>query len=119
MTHWLLLYFAHFVGDFVLQSDWQSRNKWHSWPALSSHVAIYTLVIGAWAFLVVAGKQMEHPFTWVAVNGFAHLAVDSVTAQWTHHYYGTKEWHKFFIVVGFDQWIHYATLSATWFWLAA
>ena len=39
-TVFLVLLARHFLGDWVLQSDWQATNKTRSWVALA-HVASY------------------------------------------------------------------------------
>jgi hypothetical protein len=39
-TVFLVLLARHFLGDWVLQSDWQATNKTRSWAALA-HVASY------------------------------------------------------------------------------
>jgi hypothetical protein len=60
---------AHMVGDYLLQTDWQARNKQcglgrsgESRRALFSHVTTYTL-----AFVPV--------FVWIGVEGSAWMAV--------------------------------------------
>jgi len=40
---WLL--FAHYIGDFALQSEWQSDNKGKLWYVMFSHCMIWTASI--------------------------------------------------------------------------
>ena len=119
MTDWLLLFVAHYVGDFVFQSDWMAQNKARNPVALLSHVGIYTVVLAVWAY-GADPQGMGHPAMWVAMNGIAHLFTDAVTSQGTR-YFSKKnppQWHNFFVVVGADQCIHYCTLVWSWYWLA-
>jgi hypothetical protein len=70
---------AHMVGDYLLQTDWQARNKHGglgrdrtAWRALSAHVATYTLAfvpagiwigseVGAgWGILATALVALPH-----------------------------------------------------------
>lgn len=61
---------AHFIGDYVLQSDWQAMHKRRSWVVALVH---------AWAY--------STPFIWVCVDGprgvhqmavilFTHMLID-------------------------------------------
>jgi hypothetical protein len=70
---------AHMVGDYLLQTDWQARNKHgglgrdrNAWRALSAHVTTYTLAfvpagiwigseVGAgWGILAAALVALPH-----------------------------------------------------------
>ena len=92
----------HFLGDFVLQTDWMAQNKSKSvWP-LTAHVLVYSGV-----FVV--------PFGWkyALANGLVHWYVDFVTSRITSQLWARKEVHWFFTVIGLDQAIHLSTLVLT------
>lgn len=118
----ILLLASHFVGDFVFQSDKMALNKSRSWGALLQHVSVYTLFLLPWVgwmwgastgwFAVISCGG------WVWANFFAHLLTDAVTSRWTAKLHAAGERHWFFVVIGLDQFIHYATLIGTWAWLA-
>jgi hypothetical protein len=93
-----LLLLAHFVGDFILQSDWMAGNKTTSWKAMGSHIGLYTLCL------------VPFGLVFALVNGLAHFATDSITARMTKALYAKGERHWFFVVIGADQLIHYATM---------
>ncbi len=40
---WLI--FAHFIGDFALQTDWQAQNKGKLWYVMLVHCMIWTACI--------------------------------------------------------------------------
>lgn len=94
--------FAHFVGDFVLQSDWMARNKSKSWAALSWHILVYTLCF------------VPFGVVYAVVNGLVHMAVDAVTSRMSSKLWQQGRVHDFFVVVGADQMIHVMTLLGTY-----
>ena len=122
--------FAHWVSDFVLQTHWMATNKSKNWLALGSHVLTYTVAI---AFLMltmstvlstaaiaydlpnsVIFEMTPYAFAlWVAVNGVLHFVTDAVTSRLTAKLWAKGDMHNFFVVVGFDQMIHYFCLFGT------
>jgi hypothetical protein len=68
---------AHFVGDFICQSDWMALNKSKRWDALAVHVGVYGLVL--WAALI-PWVIAEGPFwsAFLTVNTVAHFAQDAL-----------------------------------------
>jgi hypothetical protein len=127
---WLLT--AHFVGDFLLQSDWTAGNKSRRWDALALHGALYSACFLPWGIAF-------------AVATFAlHFAQDAVTSRvtsklwffrmepgiWSQAEYTVPKhgrelvnpWtpivgprrHWFFVAIGADQLLHFWLLYATW-----
>lgn len=131
---------VHYVGDFILQTHWQASNKGKLLEALFRHVAVYTfaLLVGSkiifgdgyevgWFALTngVAHFATDY-FTsrWSSVYfGRAMAARD---AEKDGYYLNAKQrrlfglrrvtvkvgdaMHDFFVVIGFDQFLHQATL---------
>jgi hypothetical protein len=115
---WLLA--AHFVADFVLQSNWMAQNKSKSNYALGAHVGVYTVVMAVAGFLVIGRLDLmnfEMYVAWVALNGALHFATDFVTSRINAKLYATKRIHGFFVGIGADQLIHAWTLALTLDWL--
>lgn len=104
MTVIYVLLVAHFVGDFICQTDWMALNKSKRWDALALHVGVYTVVIGitAWvavnwtglgvgivdirtwkAGYVAIGSTYYVPTvaTWLGVNAAAHFVQDAITSR--------------------------------------
>ena len=111
----LIVVAAHWVGDFVLQTQWMAENKSKSVAVLSTHVAVYTCVM-MWAvatFTMTTSLRVEDVLAWVTLNGALHLIVDSVTSVASSHFWYKREYRKFFMVVGFDQCVHYVCLIGT------
>lgn len=46
-------------------------------------------------------------------NGIAHFGIDAVTSRITSYYWQEQRAHAFFVVVGFDQFLHLALLVWT------
>jgi hypothetical protein len=45
--NFIWLVFAHYIGDFALQSDWLAQNKGKYWYVMFSHCMIWTACISA------------------------------------------------------------------------
>lgn len=91
---------AHFVADFLAQSDWMAINKSHNWWALTVHVTAYVSVMAGvgiawlivyelyvtpfradWDILLMAvGPPLA---VWLALNGVIHFAQDAITSRLT------------------------------------
>lgn len=119
MSPWLLIYllFVHWVADFVLQSDKMAIGKSTSNRWLSIHVGIYTWFLwataGAWAAFIALALPAWIPPVYAALNGALHWVTDYFTSRWTSRLWKAERRHDFFVVVGFDQLIHAATLITT------
>ena len=111
----IALLIVHWFGDFVLQTSWQATNKHKRLDALAGHVALYTLVIGIAATLLFPFNLVRWA-VFTVVNGALHFATDFVTSRISSTLRVKQDWHRFFVVIGFDQLIHQITLAGT-MWL--
>ena len=98
MRFMLVLLTAHFVGDFLCQTDRMAVNKSKSFKWLAIHVATYTAVVAtatvAWAWLE-SGQTWFDPmvFVWFTLATFVtHFLTDAVTSRWTTRLYGAGPW---------------------------
>lgn len=110
---WVL--FAHWEADFCLQTRWQASNKSKNWNALTRHVLVYTIT----AEVLVAplfGRLLDDGI-FVGVTFMAHFITDAITSRITARLYAKGDLHNFFVVIGFDQFLHYVQLFATLWWL--
>lgn len=119
--------FIHWVADFIVQTHWQAQNKSKNNIALLYHISTYTLT---W-FVAFLGYSVYLYTQLVDVDGFlgfdsnilwffpitfvAHFITDWVTSRITSYYYRKGDFHNFFVVVGFDQLLHYAQLFITYY----
>lgn len=113
ISAWVLA--AHFVSDFVLQSDRVATGKSSSNRILTQHVTIYTA--GIYILAGFGALQVLPSWAWVAVwtalNGVLHWLTDWCTSRATSWLWKRERRHDFFVMVGFDQLIHGATLLLT------
>ena len=126
----LQIVFAHWVSDFVLQSHWMATNKSKNWQALLAHVATYTASMTVLMFImaillsdtvikfnmingIILAMTPSAYMAWILLNGVLHLITDAVTSRITYKLWGRSKMHDFFVVVGFDQMIHYTCLFVT------
>lgn len=129
---------AHFVGDFLLQSDWMAINKSKNWRALGWHAYVYSATIAGWTMLTYApGDRPELQGLFWVLTILSHFITDAITSRitsklWffksTGQFYnvsgthmsaarhelfipvgGSRHW--FFVMIGFDQLIHAFTLA--------
>ena len=107
----ILILWAHWIGDFILQSDWHATNKSKHNGILLHHVACYSIPLTVIGFLVPIN------FAWILVNAIAHAVTDWCTSRVTSKLWVAGERHWFFVVIGLDQSIHFTTLFATYYWL--
>ncbi len=106
----VVLLATHWVGDFVLQTNFQASNKNKRLDALSLHVATYTAVLFV-AAIILFGVMSA--ITFAAVNGAFHFGTDYITSRASSKFWAEQNWRPFFVMIGFDQLIHQATLAAT------
>lgn len=111
---YLILLAAHWVGDYVSQTNWQATNKSRNSLALLQHVSSYTLCLGATSAVLFIPSLSWFVFT--VLNGLLHFVTDYCTSRVSSRLYAKQDWRNFFIVVGFDQLIHQVTLAVT-MWL--
>lgn len=112
----LIVLVSHWVADFVCQTHWQATNKSSDNVALTRHVGSYTLVMipGAALLSFVGVLSAGAPvLLWIGLNAVLHWCTDYVTSRQTKRLWADGRVHDFFVVVGLDQLIHYATLFAT------
>src|SRR6516164_3774721 len=106
----VVLLATHWIGDFVLQTNFQASNKNRRLDALSLHVATYTATLFR-AAIILFGVMVAVIFA--GVNGALHFVTDYITSRASSKLWAEQNWHLFFVTIGFDQLIHQATLAST------
>lgn len=117
MTLPISLIVAHYLGDWLLQSDWMALNKSKSNLALGVHVLVVTLVYGFWATYhlpVVQDNPRELQLgLFVGICFLTHFVTDWITSRVNAILWQRELRHWFFCMIGLDQVIHYVTLALT------
>lgn len=115
----LELIWAHYISDFICQSDEMAVNKSKSVYWLSLHTLSYTvgLFISLWLlfFISLGGVVPSLLFLlkYCLLNGVLHGMVDFRTSKWTSYLWKKEMRHEFFSVVGLDQALHMSILFIT------
>lgn len=110
----LVLLISHFVGDFLLQSDKMALNKYKDPYWLLAHILVYTTILFIFSFMFLDFKLSLSFNLFIYLNFMLHFSIDVITSQFTHFLYEKKENHWFFVVIGFDQLLHYFCLFVTY-----
>lgn len=114
----LVILIAHFVADFIFQSHYLAINKSSSVWALIQHIIIYAL-----SFYIIFGLSWYPLYyilninitaqTWLqltigitVVNSLLHYFTDFFTSKLTRYFWNKKDYHNFFVIIGFDQLLH-------------
>lgn len=115
------IFFIHWFADFVLQTDWQAKNKSKDNKALLSHTLTYS---GVWFFMTIlyfgfAGPSVSimFPILFTLITFVAHTITDYFTSRLNTKLWVKGDVHNFFVSVGFDQVLHYAQLFTTFYFL--
>ena len=131
MTLVLVILIAHFVGDFILQSDWMAVNKSKRWDALALHVVVYgfalvlTLLFGFWIVNGADATAGGPPWVWFwFTNAAAHFVQDAITSRitaWLWFVEGVRISRKtevhFFAPEGYEYEVAYNN-KRHWFFVA-
>lgn len=103
----LIILVVHFVADFVLQSHWMAINKSKSWKALLTHTAIYSCI---WIVIIPNWK-------FILITFISHTLIDAITSRINTKLWKEGKIHQFFVMIGFDQLLHYTQLFLTLYFL--
>jgi hypothetical protein len=103
-----LILLAHWIGDYLMQFNVIANHKAESFAWLSVHVFIYSIVILLAALIVM---KAHDAFMYAFLNGFIHLITDYFTSKISVRFKSNPR--VFFLVIGFDQFLHTATLIVT------
>lgn len=120
ITTLIFLFFVHWLADFVCQTQYMAENKWKDFSALFYHVLTYSCVLGVCLSLYFQWYDdnlklfvtLRYWEFYMLTFGF-HLFTDFFTSKLTHKLYTEQKIYSFFVVIGFDQFIHLVTLLLT------
>lgn len=114
---WLLI--VHWIADFVLQTDWMAINKSKDMFALLAHISMYSLAmfLGFGIWFELPNDVTYRAFAFIGLTAVFHFVTDAITSNITSYLWQKEERHWFFVVIGFDQFLHYVQLLLTYKWL--
>lgn len=119
------LLFVHWIADFILQSDWQAKNKSKNNEALLRHTISYSM---CFMFPIVILIGIENPtlkyadyvrltLEFTIITFICHTITDYFTSRLNTWLLSKNQTHYFFVSVGFDQILHYVQLFLTFYYL--
>jgi len=121
LIHIIVLLCVHFLADFILQTRVVADNKGKDIRYLMLHGAHYTatwlVFLTPVMILGFNGLKAYDILFFGVFNGGLHVMVDFITSKFTSKFYARKNYSAFFNVIGFDQFIHAATIILTYNWL--
>lgn len=117
----LAIIFIHYIADFVFQTDEMAINKSKNNKYLFKHVYIYSLIWYIFG-VIYAIYQKENYIEWTITKFFiitfiCHFITDWITSRLSSYFYQNNKRHNFFLVIGFDQVLHYFQLFLTYYLL--
>jgi hypothetical protein len=107
----LTILFMHWVADFKCQTEWMANNKSTNNTALGAHVLVYTSFLLAFGLAIIGDPK--NALLWAMINGGLHFTTDYITSRLTGKRWKEANYRSFFNTIGFDQFIHFATLFVT------
>lgn len=101
----------HFLADFGLQTHEQATQKGGSNKWLFYHVGVYSLIWWVASYIILDNSLSS--FLFASITFFAHFITDYITSRIGKPFWKGGDFHNGFVVVGFDQILHYLQLIAT------
>lgn len=101
----ILILFVHWIADFIVQTDYQGKNKSKSNLVLSRHILSYSLVMFLLALIVF---DIDYPkaLVFTVLNGLLHFSVDYISSRCTYYFYSQENMKGFWTIIGLDQFLH-------------
>jgi len=101
----------HFLADFGLQTHEQATGKSTSLKGLTYHVGVYSIVwlLASWFYF----DYFRIALIFTTITFIAHWITDFITSRVGKPYWDKQDLHNGFVVVGFDQVLHYLQLFGT------
>lgn len=115
----LLIFLTHWISDFVTQGSYIAQNKSKNNGILLQHVAIYGIVFFVCLMMIsfIYGPNLplniDNIFKFCVINSAIHFVVDYITSRLSSKVWREERIHDFFVIIGFDQFIHIVTLLIT------
>ena len=110
----LAILFIHWVADFVLQTDWQAKNKSKLAEALINHTGVYSFSFLVPMLFLFSSPSTLSALSFVFITWVFHTVTDYFTSRLNARLWKAQRVHAFFVSVGFDQLLHFAQLIFTY-----
>ncbi len=121
-TLFIYILIVHWLLDFVAQTNYQAQNKSKDFIALISHTLVYSMgwitflifytIYVSFEFPFVSPLNFKYIIHFGAITFITHTIIDYFTSRLSAKLFAQKDYHNFFVCIGFDQILHYIQL---WF----
>lgn len=111
----LMILLIHWLADFCLQTDEQAKRKSVEGEYLFYHCFTYSLVWLFFSSIILESLKLGAIFAFVTY--VTHTGIDFFTSRISKPFWEKNDTHNGFVVVGFDQILHYIQLFLTYNWL--
>jgi hypothetical protein len=107
----IFILLIHFLADFALQTDEQAKGKSTYVKWLLYHVGVYSIIwlMASWFYFGDFGRAI----LFSSITFVAHYITDYITSRIGKPFWDKGDYHNGFVVVGFDQILHYLQLYYT------
>ena len=107
----LFILLIHFLADFGLQTHDQATGKSTSTKWLTYHVGVYSIIwlLASWVYY----DNFAQAITFATITFILHWITDFLTSRIGKPFWDKQDFHNGFVVVGFDQVLHYIQLVGT------
>ena len=108
----LIILIVHWFADFVMQTDEQAKGKSKSVVPLTAHVLTYSCI---WFCFILGWSEFnfENSLIFFLITFVSHWVTDFITSRVGKIFWDKGDTHNGFVVVGFDQILHYIQLYLT------
>jgi|APSaa5957512576_1039674.scaffolds.fasta_scaffold03230_17 hypothetical protein len=108
----IFILLIHFLGDFVLQTHEQAKEKHKSPEMLTYHVLTYSFI---WLIaMYVWTDNIWYSVYFTCITFVTHWIIDLFSSNIGKPFWRDKDYHNGFVVVGADQVLHYLQLIFTY-----
>lgn len=119
LTTVLVILFAHWVADFVCQTDKMAKGKSKNMSDLMLHTFVYSMAITLFVGItyILIEPYPHNDMFWnrfFAFTFICHTITDYFTSRLNSKLWAKGDTHNFFVSIGFDQFLHYAQLFITY-----
>ena len=117
------LLFIHWLADFVYQEHRVAVGKSKSLLILLEHGLTYSITFTLWIFamlLILYYNNLNITPLLIKISIFAgitfliHTFTDFITSKITANLWKKEKVHNFFVMIGFDQLLHYIQIFITY-----
>lgn len=106
----------HFLADFALQTHEQSLKKGEGISLFNKflfyHVGVYSITW--WIAMGIISGREDLALGFAFVTFVTHYIIDWITSRLGKSFWTKQDFHNGFVVVGFDQMLHYIQLLLTY-----